>query len=45
MGHIQKREQEHVSFISYPTSFGYYKSAQATLLYVPDVDQHIQLQL
>lgn len=45
MGHIQKREQKHVSFISYPTSFGYYKSAWATLLHVPDVDQHIQLQL
>lgn len=45
MSHIQKREQEHVSLISYPTSFGYYKSARATLLHVPDVDQHIQLQL
>lgn len=45
MGHTQKREQEHVSFISYPASFGYYKSARETLLHVPDVDQHIQIQL
>lgn len=45
MGHIQKREWEFLSFISYPASFGYYKSARARLLHVPNVEQHIQLQL
>lgn len=41
----KKRKLEYVSLFSYLISFGYYKSARTTLLHVPDVDQHIQLQL